>query len=166
VSTDEQFPLEAARVCTTVRLDRPDGNATEIEWDDSGRVTTTHYSADGEPLTRAVVEFDAHGSFLLDEAPQQVARDTNPYGSTVERARYPDGTVVERSYDGEANLRRVRVAGPWGSQALELRTDGSRSLRWHTARLRGHRHWDAAGATTTSTVELTDDDLAEGTWDF
>jgi YD repeat-containing protein len=165
VPTDEQFPLEVDRVRTTVRIDRPDGTTTEIAWDDSGQVTTTHFGDDGDVRTRTVAAFDTNGSFPLDDAPEHVVRDSNPFGAAVERAHHRDGTVVERAYDAEANLRRVRVAGAWGSQALELRPDGSRSLRWHAAGLHGVRHWGAAG-TTAARVERVADDLAEHTWDF
>jgi YD repeat-containing protein len=166
VPTGEQFPQEADQVRITMRIDRPDGTSVETAWDDSGQVTTTHLGAGGEVRARTVSAFDVHGSFSLDDVPEQVVRDTNPFGAAVERVRHRDGTVIERAYDAEATLRRVRVAGAWGAQALELRPDGSRSLRWHTAGLRGARHWDAAGTTTAAVTELVTDDLTEHTWDF
>jgi YD repeat-containing protein len=165
VPTDDELPVPALGVRTTVRIDRPDGSVTEVVWDDSGRVTTTRLGAGGDVQARAVGAFDESGSFLLDEPAGPTERSTNPFGALVERSRHADGTVVERAYDADARLRRVRVAGAWGSQALEVRPDGSRVLRWRSAGLRGVRRWDAAAATT-STVEVAPDDLGEGTWEF
>lgn len=163
---DDDVAGAPGRVAVTVRIDRPDGTVTEILWDDSGQVTTTRTGVAADAGARSVAGFDAGGSFLLDEQPEHEERETNPYGAVVERSRHRDGTVVERSYDGEANLRRVRVTGAWGAQSLEVRPDGSRTLRWRTAGLRGARSWDAGGAPTSSLVELVPDGLAEHTWDF
>ena len=93
--------------------------------------------------------------------PATVEERTNAFGSAVERAEYADGTTVECTFDFDARLRGVLVEGVWGSQVMELWPDGSRSLAWATAGLRGSRRWDSAGGCTVS-VEVAPRRLGPG----
>jgi YD repeat-containing protein len=149
-------PLDARRVSTTVRLEQADGTNCETTWDDSGQVTTRCLRPDGSFSGEEVASFDEHGAFVRDAVPRDFEQATSAFGSLVERSRYGDGMIVEQSFDHDARLRRVHVVGCWGTQTMELWPDGSRALTWQAAGLRGRRHWDAAGETT-SIVEWVDD---------
>jgi hypothetical protein len=154
-------------VSTTVRVDRPDGTAVEVVRSDRGEITHTVYAPDGAIQERtvagfgetgevAVVRSGGSGEDLRPAAPVSVAASSNPYGLVVERSEYGDGLLIEESFDDEARLRRVTVRGPWGSQVLAVRADGSRSLSWDTALHRGTQCWDAAGRRSSYEVTFSD----------
>lgn len=140
---------------TELRVHRPDGTSVEHAVTDDGRVTCVRRDDAGQELDRIVAELDADGFFRVSVLePGQEPRPlepvasrqlTNDFGAWVETTDYPEGLSVDRSFDNDSRMHEVTVRGPWGTQTITLRTDGSRAVEWETGAHRGRQSWNADG---------------------
>ncbi len=154
---DTSTALEVSGIDVTTRVTAADGSVVQHSWDDSGAIRTRRWTGSGDEEPERIGGFGRDGSYGFGEEPDRVDRSANPYGGSVERAHYDDGTVVEHRFDDDVRLDRVRVHGLWGSQEMDLRPDGSRSLTWRTGGLGGRRTWDASGNESSSVHEVEPD---------
>lgn len=128
----------------SVRCVQSDGSAIELSWESSGRFSLVEVGPDGTREDAAA--FDPSGELRFTGLPAAATETwTNAYGTSVEREEHPY-FVVERSYDDNARPFRTTVAGDWGELVVELRTDGSRSVRWSVAAIDVEQVTDAGGA--------------------
>lgn len=151
-----QHTEEVRPVRTSIRVECPDGSAVEYVREDDGRIVRLRTDAAGGVVDRVAVVVAADGGCTVTSVesdgvptgpvePEAAATRTNAYGLLVEQADYGAGLVVAHAFDDDTRLREVTVHGPWGAQTTELRSDGSRTVRWHTPLLEGEETWDAAG---------------------
>ena len=140
---DEELPRVAEQrvrsIGGTSRVVRLDGAGVEMSWEATGRIVVTEHFPSG--TREHVGEFDGSGEFRVVDlqdgrrtpALANTARTrSNPYGTAVEREEFAY-FAVERTYDDDARLCRTTVTGDWGELAADVRTDGSRRLRWNLA---------------------------------
>lgn len=140
---------------TTIRVDRPDGTATELVHQDDARISITRFEHGGAVAGRFLIEVQPTGDTIVrygpaDEAPAVASptsteRHSNPYGTTVEQADYHGVVSVVNTFDDEGRFRSVTLRGDWGEQQLELRPDGARTMTWDSLLHRGTKSWNAGG---------------------
>lgn len=152
-----QHAEEVRPVRTSIRAECPDGTVVEYVREVDGRIVRLRRDATGSVVDRVAVVVAPDGGCTVTTVaedgvpsglvePEAVATRSNAYGLLVEQADFGLGLVVEHAFDDDTRLRQVTVRGPWGDQTTEVRADGSRDVRWHTALLEGEERWDAAGA--------------------
>lgn len=137
-----------------VRVERPDGTATETERTAEGRICTTTLDDRGRLAERHVTEIRTMGITVSrvaadgtaeEVSPQSRETHSNPYGTTLEHLTYPNGLVVDQTYSDDGNLMSVAMTSHWGDQTLEFRPDGARILSWTTSYHRGSQTWGPGG---------------------
>lgn len=158
---------------TTIRVDRPDGTATEVVHHDDARVSITRIEKGGAVAARFLVEIQATGDTTFrhgaaDEpltlaSPSSTERHVNPYGTTIERADYEGVVSVANTFDDEGRFRSVSLQGDWGEQKLELWPDGARTVAWESPLHHGKQSWDAGGQL--DHYEVTFSDTTSYRWD-
>lgn len=137
----------------TLRIDDADGGVHALTHLPDGTIEMTDLPP-GPGATGIVSRIGADGQVRLAgrdptgtevDVPEPIEFDrrTNLFGTVVEWGRYPGGLQVERTFDDESRLARVHLRGAWGDATVEIRTDGSSSLAWESARVHGHRRWSA-----------------------
>jgi hypothetical protein len=140
---------------TTMRVDRPDGTATEIVWRDLGRTTIAGFGSDGTPIRRYEVALRPDGRVIVCRGegagptesidPSSTTTRRNPYGSTLEEHDFDGVVTVVHGFDDEGRLRTISMEGAWGRQDLELDPDLGPSLTWACPLHRGEGSWNAWG---------------------
>ena len=141
---------------TTLRVERPDGSATEVAFDDDGSVTSTRFRRDGAIDSRVLAEVSATGGGVVVTqhdasgevkvvAPVSRQQQINPYGAIMEHADYDVDLAIESTFNDDGDLWLVGMNASWGEQEVELRPDGARIVRWKTILHEGSKHWNASG---------------------
>lgn len=140
---------------TTLRVERPDGTATEVVHRDIGHITVTRFAAGRAEVARYVITIDVGGVVTVGEAgpdgtvaalaASSTQTGTNPYGTTIEELVYDGIGSVASTFDDEGRFRAVSVRGDWGRHDLELRPDESRTTTWTNPLHHGVASWTSFG---------------------
>lgn len=162
----EQRAEHSRGTTTTLRVDRPDGTATETVRAGDGRITITRTMSDARRHDETVVRPCPDGAVTVERlgadgvpttiAPTSVSSAINPYGTTVEQVDYAGIVSIENTFDDDGSLRLVVMRGDWGEQGLELRPDGARSLSWSGPPHHGVAAWNASGELERYEVSFSD----------